>query len=102
MLIEERAVLEAFNLQYDNKSYTLPFDMSELNDYEFVDNAFLGKDKLCLVKSSRMLLELSKTQEVIEKYKVAEEFKTDFSKLIVIAIETTRQYCSVLLLCLIY
>jgi len=98
MLIEERTVLEAFNLRFDNKIYTLPFDINELNEYEFVNNVFLGKDEFCILKSSRTLLEPSKAQEIIEKYEVAEEFKTNFSNLIIISIETTRQYCIVLLL----
>lgn len=93
MLIEERAALEKYNLDYDAdaKEYKLPFDPGELKGFEFVDSAFLGKDKLCLIKSSRTLLEPGKAKELVDKYELAKECQTSFSHAIIRSIETIRQ-----------
>lgn len=100
MLIEERTALEKHNLYYDpnTKEYKLPFDPNELNEYEFINSAFLGKDKLCLVKSSRTLLEVGKCRDLVENYQIVEEFKVNFSHYIHLSIGTTIQHGVVMLI----
>ena len=98
MLIQERECIEKYNLRYDSEKnkYELPFDISELSDYNFVEPMYLGKEKSVVSKSASAALEQEKVVELNQKAKLAKEFAFDFSNDIVFLIRQTLMHGVVL------
>jgi hypothetical protein len=91
MLIQQRDCIEKNNLKWDSsrKKYELPFDFKELNNYEFHDSFYLGKEKQCIPKVSGTTLEAAQAQELAYKYKIYKEYMLDFSNEIISLIKAT-------------
>ncbi len=83
--------METHNMRYDpeRKKHDLPFDIKELNDYEFLDSIFLGREKQCLHKPPNNAVDADKATELVQKNKLVKEFAVDFSNEIVAHIRHT-------------
>jgi len=93
MLIQERECMEKFNLRWDaeRKKHELPFDINELNDFEFLDSIYLGKDKQCVPKVPGGSIPAEKTLDLVLKNKLVKEYIFDFSSDIISLIKQTLQ-----------
>ena len=93
--------MEQHNLKWsvETRKHDLPFDANELNDYEFMDSNYLGKDKICIVKATKEAVEQSKALEIIHKSRLRNEHGFDFSNSIISLIRNAmtlgavRTYC---------
>lgn len=86
MLFLERDTMEKYNLVWntDLKKYELPFDPKILNDYDFVDSNFLGKEKHCVSKISHLPETPEKAKELLRFNRLLKEFSADYSKDIIL------------------
>ena len=86
MLFQERDTMEKYNLKWrsDLKKYELPFDPNILNEYEFLDSIFLGKEKHCVSKTSKLPAEAEKAKNLLKYDRLSKEFNSDFSKDIIL------------------
>lgn len=74
--------MEKNNLKWNpsTRKYELPFDPLILNDFEFVDSAFLGKDKECVFKTTRQTPDPEKALELLRFHRLNKEFSSDISR----------------------
>jgi len=84
MLIQERESLEQKNLRWvpSEKKYTFMFDPNEVDNYNFIESPYLGKDKTCILKDSDTPVNIMKAQTILNNVKVKEEYTVDNSGLI--------------------
>jgi hypothetical protein len=80
MLIQTRRCLEEKNLKWNSTTnkYEFTFDPSELNQYAFIDSAYLGKEKICVVKESNEKVSLDKASVIINNARVKKEYEQDY------------------------
>lgn len=94
MLIQERDCIEKQNLKWNSErgKYEIPFDIKELNNYEFIDSIYLGKEKHCSLKLSGSIsppLDLALAQEIINRNRLVKECSPEVSNDIVFLIKQT-------------
>jgi tRNA splicing endonuclease len=67
-------MLEQNNLKWSNeeKKYVLPFDKTELNNYNFVESVYLGKEGTCIDKNTN-----TEHKEIIELIRIEKEHNKD-------------------------
>lgn len=93
ILIKERDFMEKNNLVWspERKKYEIPFDIKELNSYEFLDSIYIGKEKLCSPKEAGVKLEPGKAAELVQKNKFLREYNPELSHEIVALLRATLQ-----------
>ena len=102
LLIQERTSLEQNNLEWkaEEKKYQFKFNPTELENYLLVDLNFLGKEKNCINKSTKIQLGLKESLEIINNIRIAKEYSQHLNDSIEFALNQARTICPVIVLLL--
>lgn len=78
MLIQQRECIEQHNLKLNPETgnYEFPSDIEE-DKYTFVESAYLGRQKGCVVKDTNEPLEPDKAKLLFNNMAIKEEYRVD-------------------------
>jgi len=85
MLIQQRHCIEQYNLKWnrDKNCFEFPCDLEEEEKYASVDSDYLGKQKDCIIKSSKELLESAKAKVILNNMTVKKDYNSNVSNEII-------------------
>lgn len=103
MMIQTRKCMELNNLvlNVETNKYEFLFDAEELEQYGFADSAYLGKEKICMIKESNEIVSGDKAKEIANNVRIKNEYTHNTSNDIisllkqVIQIGTVNAYLSI-------
>jgi len=74
----------------DGEECRLPFDTKIFDDYEFLENDYLGEMKMCVHRSSNTILQ--NADEVVIGYMLMKNFELDLTEEISALLKRAIQY----------
>lgn len=98
LLVQERRSMEKNNLKWnaETKTFELPFGLTELNNYTFIDSIYLGKEKQCILNSTNEILDSDTAKIIMNNLRVSKEYTPNITSNIITLLKQTLSFETVL------